>query len=107
MQNKYDIAASFQYTIGEIIINRVENAFDMAESCTNLVIAGGVGANQYIRNKLIDFTINNGINFFAPPMHLCTDNAAMIAWAAIEHVQAGISPSSLDFEPRASWPLYR
>lgn len=70
-----------------------------------LVFAGGVAANQYVRGKLEGLCAQHGFQLFVPPIKLCTDNAAMIAWAGMEYFQAGML-SDLAFEPRANWSLY-
>ena len=105
-QTACDIAASFQYTIGEIFKERTAKAL----GCSNhkverLVMAGGVAANKYLRKELSDFCDQKSIEAVFPPMNLCTDNAAMIGWAAIEAIQNGIKPSGHDFAPKPRWPL--
>jgi N6-L-threonylcarbamoyladenine synthase len=107
-QAKADICASFQYTIGEIISNRINNAFLHYTHQTNkksLVVAGGVACNQYIRKILEQDCIKHNCNFIAPPIRLCTDNAAMIAWAGIEKILAKNKPDSLDFAPKSRWNI--
>ncbi len=68
------------------------------------VLAGGVAANQYLRGRLETVAAEYGMRLTAPPIKLCTDNAAMIAWAGIERFKLGMV-DGLDFEPRARWPL--
>jgi len=70
----------------------------------NFVISGGVAANQYIRHHLKALCDENSTNFYAPPLELCTDNGAMIAWAALENDAIG-SYDSLNLAPRPRWPL--
>ena len=71
-----------------------------------LVIAGGVAANKYIYVRLADAAAENGFRLYAPPANLCTDNAAMIAWAALErHSQDTFDSDDFDFAPRPRWPL--
>lgn len=71
-----------------------------------IVAAGGVAANHYIRNKLETLSMKNKINFYAPPLHLCTDNAIMIAWTAIERWQNNIiNFTEQSFEPKSRFPL--
>ncbi len=106
-RNVADICASFQYTVGEILMDRLNNALQLAsgnEQCRTLVMAGGVAANQYLREKIKQKADEFGFTLMCPPLSLCTDNAAMIAWAGIEQLQLG-KTSSLDTEPRARWPL--
>ena len=61
-------------------------------------------ANQYLKNRLSSLCNEKGVKLFTPPIHLCTDNAAMIAWAAMEKYKSNIYPE--DFEPKSRWPLY-
>ena len=70
----------------------------------NFVIAGGVASNNKIRKKLIDLSINNNFEPIFPPKSLCSDNAAMIAWAGIERFKLGLL-NKLDFPAKARWPL--
>jgi N6-L-threonylcarbamoyladenine synthase len=69
-------------------------------------VAGGVDANLTIKASLQAVADKHGLAFAAPPLKLCTDNAAMIAWAGIERFRLGQS-DSLDFAPRPRWPLER
>jgi N6-L-threonylcarbamoyladenine synthase len=107
-QFQADIAASLQYTVTEILIYKLEQSlaiFSERHPCAkHVVIAGGVASNQYIRSHLQTHLLNKGFEFIAPPPALCTDNAAMIAWAGIERFYMGYA-ASLDFAPRARWPL--
>ena len=108
-----DIAASFQRAIVETLDDRVARSLarfrdrfpDAARPA--LVVAGGVAANAAIREALENLCRGNGFAFLAPPPELCTDNAAMIAWAAIERLRAGIDPAEdpMLTAPRSRWPL--
>jgi N6-L-threonylcarbamoyladenine synthase len=69
-----------------------------------LVVAGGVAANSALRTRLTDLAAQSGLDFVAPPLSLCTDNGAMIAWAGMERLKAGIR-DGFDFAPRPRWPL--
>ena len=69
-----------------------------------LVIAGGVAANKYLNDKFKQLAEENDFALFIPPINLCTDNAAMIAWAGIERLRLGLV-DDLNFEPRSRWPL--
>lgn len=107
-QTTADICASFQYTATESVLERSQTAINIFKSQhpngKHFVLAGGVAANQYIRGKLQTILVQNQLELVAPPVKLCTDNAAMIAWAGIERFKLGLI-DSLDFEPRARWPL--
>jgi N6-L-threonylcarbamoyladenine synthase len=69
-----------------------------------LVVAGGVAANGALRTALADVAAGAGLPMVAPPPRLCTDNAAMIAWAGIERLRLG-QADRFDFAPRPRWPL--
>src|SRR6185437_2258740 len=103
-----DLAASLQDSIVASLIDRTEQATtlfrDHYPAGTTLVVAGGVAANAALRRKLTDLAANAGLDFVAPPLALCTDNGAMIAWAGLERLKAGLV-DALDFAPRPRWPL--
>ena len=99
-----DIAASFQQAAMDCIADRLGQALDQASDITALVVAGGVAANQKVRAFLEEIATSHCLRFVAPPMALCTDNAAMIAWAGAERHAAGQS-DPLDFAARPRWPL--
>lgn len=106
-QDIADICASFQYTAGEILKDRMHNAFvhfAARYKAKTFVVAGGVAANQYLLGILNMVATKHGFNLVAPPVKLCTDNAAMIAWTGIERLKLGLT-DPLDTEPRARWPL--
>ena len=71
---------------------------------STLVVAGGVAANQTVKNVLQEVADREKLRFVAPPVPLCTDNGAMVAWAGIERLQADLN-DSLNFAPRPRWPL--
>jgi N6-L-threonylcarbamoyladenine synthase len=84
-----DICASLQHTIARILFLRAQNAINMLDhEVESFVLAGGVAANLYIRSFLERNFAQLGINFIVAPVELCTDNAAMIAWAGVERFQA-------------------
>jgi N6-L-threonylcarbamoyladenine synthase len=107
-----DISASFQAAIAETLVDRVSRSLerfrreqpDIAQPV--LVVAGGVAANHAIRAALETTCRDHGFRFVAPPQMLCTDNAAMIAWAGIEHMRAGVEEAdAMTMAPRSRWPL--
>lgn len=111
-QDVADICASFQRAVTETLAERVgkslarfRDAFpDVARPV--LVVAGGVAANKAIRAALDALAERHGARLVAPPLKLCTDNAAMIAWAGIERLCAGLAgDDALGFAPRSRWPL--
>lgn len=105
IQDKKDIAASFQCIVQHILKGQIKKALHVcADSVSTLVVAGGVASNQYIRSSLQDFCGDHHLQFIAPPPRLCTDNAAMIAWVAIEHLLQG-GEGDYTFKPRPRWPL--
>ena len=88
-QEKFDLAASFQKTIEEILFIKTKKAFDEFKKLNssknnNFVVAGGVAANQGIRNRLIKVSRENNFNPIFPDLKLCGDNAAMIAMVGLE-----------------------
>jgi N6-L-threonylcarbamoyladenine synthase len=99
-----DIAASFQQAVVDCLIDRTRRAIEAADGATALVVAGGVAANQAIRAALAGLAAASGLPFVAPPLWLCTDNAAMIAWAGAQRFEAGLV-DGLDAPARARWPL--
>src|SRR5471032_1169125 len=98
-----DLCASFQRTVGDVLADRCANALAQAHA-TTLVVAGGVAANLYLRGRLETLAAAHGARLVAPPIKLCTDNGAMIAWAGLERLRLGQS-DALDFRPRPRWPL--
>ncbi|MBI2708055.1 MAG: tRNA (adenosine(37)-N6)-threonylcarbamoyltransferase complex transferase subunit TsaD [Proteobacteria bacterium] len=103
-----DFCASLQQTIGEILIDRCSHALRMAHAkrpdIKTLVVGGGVAANQYFKGQLSQWAQSYGLEVVSPPIKLCTDNGAMIAWAGVERFRKGLL-GSLDFAPRPRWPL--
>jgi N6-L-threonylcarbamoyladenine synthase len=107
-----DLCAAFQETVGDVLTDRCSNALAMfrqrhpacAAEPVPLVVAGGVAANAYLRQRLSGLAASADARLVAPPPALCTDNAAMIAWAGVERLRAGLT-DGLDFAPRPRWPL--
>ena len=100
-----DICATFQKTVADIIEDRMRNAISMLHApCSNLVVAGGVAANLAIRKKLTSLAAKTNMQLIAPPLKLCTDNAAMVAWAGVERFRLGMV-DGLNFKPVPRWPL--
>ena len=99
-----DIAASFQQAVVDCFLDRTRRALEVADGATALVVAGGVAANQAVRTALTGLAADHGLPFVAPPLWLCTDNAAMIGWAGALRFEAGLI-DGLDVSPRARWPL--
>jgi N6-L-threonylcarbamoyladenine synthase len=104
-QDKADLAASFQEAVADCLADRAKKAFQMLQQpVQHFVVAGGVAANARLRERLSALCDTHEVKFVAPPMGLCTDNAAMIAWVGIEKLRLGCK-DSLDFSPRPRWPL--
>jgi len=108
--DRADICASFQKTVAECLVNRVKNAAAVFQEKAGtgkfpLVVAGGVAANAYLRDKLETAAQDEGFSFHAPPMALCTDNGAMIAWAGLERFSVHPETDDYTTAPRARWPL--
>jgi N6-L-threonylcarbamoyladenine synthase len=108
-KEKYHLAASFQKTINEILYEKTKVAMNEFIKNNNVtqktfVIAGGVASNQSIRENLISLTKEKKFIPVFPPLNLCSDNAAMIAWAGIERFKLNLV-DNLEFISRARWPL--
>ena len=99
-----DIAASFQQAAIDCVIDRTRLALAKLGGMNALVVAGGVAANAAMRAALEKLATQSGLRFVAPPPALCTDNAAMIAWAGGERLAAGYR-DPLDAAARPRWPL--
>lgn len=107
-QDAGDVAAGFQAAVADAVADRCKRALVEFQSRwpdgNTLVVAGGVAANNALRRALEAVAAEAGFAFLAPPLGLCTDNAAMIAWAGLERFRLGLI-DGLDFAPRPRWPL--
>jgi N6-L-threonylcarbamoyladenine synthase len=103
-QDIADLAASFQQAACDCLVDRTARAINAFPEATALVVAGGVAANQAIRVTLAGLAATHGLPFVAPPMWLCTDNGAMIAWAGLERLAIG-DVDDLHAPARPRWPL--
>jgi len=108
-KEKYHLAASFQKTINEILYKKAEVAMEeFSKNKKNkknyFVIAGGVASNLSIRDNLTNLAKKKDFICNFPPVNLCSDNAAMIAWAGIERFKMNLT-NSLEFSSKARWPL--
>ncbi len=105
----HDLAYAFQNIIVEVINDRLKNAILIAQDkskkpLSNMVIVGGVAANKFIHKGIKQTALSHNLTCITPPLKLCTDNGAMIAWAGMEANNKGTShPLSFPAKPR--WPL--
>ncbi len=103
-----DFAAGFEQAIIDCLADRTKRALAQAQelypNLTAFVASGGVAANSHLRLALQRIATEGNVDLILPPVSLCTDNAAMIAWAGIEYRREG-KEGALDFAPRPRWPL--
>ena len=106
LQDKKDLAASFQKVVAEILSFKMKQALEKCsrEKINAMVISGGVAANSIIRESLKNLCENFSVPFLAPPIKFCTDNGAMIAWAGLEKFKKN-QFDRLDFKPTPRWAL--
>lgn len=108
VQDRRDLCAGFQAAVADVLAEKSRRAIEeylrLGAAQPAFAVAGGVAANGVIRARLEELAAGSGVTFTAPPLSLCTDNAAMIAWAGIEKLKAGaVDPEDLVARPR--WPL--
>ena len=104
-----DLCAEFQTAVADSVADRVRRAMVIASerlpnAPKHLVVAGGVAANKQLQSTLAAVASGAGYALHAPPLELCGDNAAMVAWAGAERLARGWT-DPLDFTARARWPL--
>lgn len=105
-----DLCAAFEAAVCDIVADRVRRAMVVADARLGadaprrIAIAGGVAANVRIKAALHEAAQSRGYAVYAPPLGLCTDNGAMIAWAGAERLALGLT-DPLDFAARPRWPL--
>ncbi|WP_118132873.1 tRNA (adenosine(37)-N6)-threonylcarbamoyltransferase complex transferase subunit TsaD [Oceanicella sp. SM1341] len=107
VQDRADLCAGFQQAVAEVVAEKTRRAcrlFAQAHGPRTLAVAGGVAANAVLRAALTGAAEGEGFGFLAPPLRLCTDNGAMIAWAGLE--QLGLrGPDDMALGARPRWPL--
>ena len=103
-----DLAAGFQAAVGDVLVERTTKAMKLFAGTHpgphRLVVAGGVAANKALNISLAGAAKGAGFEIYVPSPQLCTDNAAMIAWAGLERFALGLVDGP-DASPRARWPL--
>ncbi len=109
VQDRRDLCAGFQAAVADVLAEKTRRAINAARdlaAVTAIAVAGGVAANRTIRAGLEAVAARAGLPFVAPPLRLCTDNAAMIAWAGIERFRDG-GRDGMELQARPRWPLDR
>jgi N6-L-threonylcarbamoyladenine synthase len=110
VQDRCDLCAGFQAAVRDVLVEKTRRALEeyrmLSPDTPTLAVAGGVAANQTIRSALQALCDRAGVRFLAPPLALCTDNAAMIAWAGIERLRLG-GQDDMSLSARPRWPLDR
>ncbi|OLS47013.1 tRNA (adenosine(37)-N6)-threonylcarbamoyltransferase complex transferase subunit TsaD [Rhodovulum sulfidophilum] len=104
VQDRADLCAGFQAAVRDVLAGKAARALAACPEATALAVAGGVAANRAIRAALEDLASASGLPFVAPPLKLCTDNAAMIAWAGLERFRLG-ARDDMALAARPRWPL--
>ncbi len=107
-QDRRDLCAGFQAAVGDVLAEKTRRALGVylaaMPDVPAFAVAGGVAANKALRGRLETVCADLSVRFLAPPLRLCTDNAAMIAWAGIERFRAGVGDAT-DLVARPRWPL--
>lgn len=107
-QDRRDLCAGFQSAVVDVLAEKTRRAIaiylDLAPTNPAFAVSGGVAANGAVRAALEHVCAKAGVHFTAPPIALCTDNAAMIAWAGIERFRLGLR-DGMDLVARPRWPL--
>lgn len=107
-QDRADLCAGFQAAVADVLSEKTRRAMlqvgDEFGICPTLTVAGGVASNKLIRAQLETVSNEFGVDFVAPPLALCTDNAAMVAYAGAEQFKAG-QRDGLSLSARPRWPL--
>ena len=107
-QDVADLCAGFQAAMVDVLVEKSRRALAMVQgkalSLTAFCVAGGVAANRAIRAGIETVLTGTALPFIAPPLALCTDNAAMIAWAGLERFRAG-QCDDMTLSARPRWPL--
>lgn len=109
-RDRADLSAGFQMAVADVLAEKTRRALAiyLADPVADpvLAVAGGVAANRLIRLKVETVAAEAGVSFVAPPLRLCTDNAAMIAYAGLERFRAG-EQDDMTLAARPRWPLDR
>ncbi|MFN3955126.1 MAG: tRNA (adenosine(37)-N6)-threonylcarbamoyltransferase complex transferase subunit TsaD [Pararhodobacter sp.] len=103
-RDRADLCAGFQAAVADVLAGKSARALAASPGMTGFAVAGGVAANRVLRARLEAVSASAGVPFLAPPLALCTDNAAMIAYAGIERFRAG-GRDDLTLAARPRWPL--
>jgi N6-L-threonylcarbamoyladenine synthase len=104
VQDRRDLCAGFQAAVADVLAEKSRRALADCPGITGFAVAGGVAANATLRARLMAVAAAADVPFLAPPLRLCTDNAAMIAWAGIERFRLGLT-DDLALSARPRWPL--
>ena len=105
-RDRADLCAAFQAALRDVLAEKARRALAGQGDLTGFAVAGGVAANRTLRAALQEVAGAAGLPFLAPPLALCTDNAAMIAWAGLEAFRAG-RRDGMELAARPRWPLDR